>query len=577
MQCNSKRQQRKTLCYDSPTHDFRANGNAGKNTIQEPGSSGKFAGFSEGMLVLHMVCPQRAALPLRDSTLSTHPAGSSFPDRPSSRTGSLTGILAAVLLVTTLVGAPAPALAQYPTLDSSWWRDPFGTEKTTAPAPERRWEPSQPLPSVTEPSVAELPGGAAPLTLPELTELALRNNPRARQAWFAARAAAANVGFVQGDDLPQITASVGFNRAHPVSGTTGLISPWINRYGPAISLSYVLFDFGLGDDQSEAAEYRLLAANLAHNRVLQDVIFQVEQAYYNLIGIEALVRINEQSLKNIETALDAARRRRESGLATAADVYRTETQVAQAQLTLTRSRGEFEKARGQLATVVGLPLTSSLRIQTLSSPPQTQQVVKSVADYLEKVKSQRPDVIAAEAQARAARASASAVSKAGYPTIEVTGSYARSFYEVNGPPERPPNSPLAIGINLRVPIFTGFRQTYAARQAQAVADQADASRDQLYRQSQLEVWQAYYDLQTVTSGIGSTEAQVKFAEQTAQATLARYQAGFGTILDLITAQQDETNARTQRIQSYLDWYTVLARLNLALGASNLISTGSEKK
>ena len=66
-----------------------------------------------------------------------------------------------------------------------------------------------------------------------------------------------------------------------------------------------------------------------------------------------LVRVNELSLKNLETALDAARRRRESGLATVADVYRAETQVAQAQLNLTRSRGELEKARGQLATVVG--------------------------------------------------------------------------------------------------------------------------------------------------------------------------------------------------------------------------------
>ena len=201
-----------------------------------------------------------------------------------------------------------------------------------------------------------------------------------------------------------------------------------------------------------------------------------------------------------------------------------------------------------------------------------------MSDYLEKMKVLRPDVVAAEAQARAARASASAASKAGYPTIEVSGAFARQWYEVTGgPPTRPPNNPAAIGINLRVPLFTGFKQTYASRQAQALADQAEASRDQLYRQSQLEVWQAYYDLQTVTSGIGSTEAQVKSAEQTAQATLARYQAGFGTILDLITAQQDETNARTQRIQSYLDWYTVLARLNLALGASNLISTGPEKK
>ncbi|HJS06226.1 MAG TPA: TolC family protein, partial [Pirellulales bacterium] len=55
---------------------------------------------------------------------------------------------------------------------------------------------------------------------------------------------------------------------------------------------------------------------------------------------------------------------------------------------------------------------------------------------------------------------------------------------------------------------------------------------------------------------------------TAEATLARYKSGFGTILDLITAQQDETNARTQRIQAYLDWYTVLARLSLSLGASD---------
>jgi outer membrane protein TolC len=123
-------------------------------------------------------------------------------------------------------------------------------------------------------------------------------------------------------------------------------------------------------------------------------------------------------------------------------------------------------------------------------------------------------------------------------------------------------------LNVRIPIFSGFKDTYTVRQAEALAAQAAAARDVLYRQSSLEVWQSYYDLQTVRSGISSTEAQVKSAEQTAVATLARYQAGFGTILDLITAQQDETNARTQRIQAYLDWYTVLARLNLSLGVSD---------
>src|SRR5262245_28749129 len=335
----------------------------------------------------------------------------------------------------------------------SWWRDPFDTEKMTAPAPEKSWEPNKQLPVVPVPETSGVLGSGQPLTLPELTEFALRNNPRTRQAWFAARAAAANVGVTRGDDLPEITGNYLASRLRPVSGTSGAVSPWMNRYGPAISFSSVLFDFGAGDDQLEASGYRLLAANLAHNRTLQDVIFQVEQAYYLLVGVEALVRVNEQALKNIETALEAARRRRESGLATVADVYRTETQVAQAQLALTRSRGDLEKARGQLATVVGLPVNNALVVQSLSSPPQAGQVASSIANYLERMKAVRPDLLAAEAQVRAAQSTASATAKAGLPSIEIAGSSAYNEYR----PDRPSSLAHTLTFNVRIPIFTGFK------------------------------------------------------------------------------------------------------------------------
>ena len=461
-----------------------------------------------------------------------------------------------------------------------WIKDPFGMDRKIAPAPDKRWESTEPLPTVSVAGAAEsLPTDKA-LTLPELTEFALRNNPRTRQSWYAARAAAANLGVVLGDDLPTITGSYSVARTRPISGTNPVNNVlWLNRWGPQISFNYVIYDFGGGDAKVDAAEYRLLAANLAQNRTLQEVIFQVEQAYYLLIGVEALVRVNEQSLKNVETALDAARRRRESGLATVADVYRTETQVAQAQLTLTRSRGEFEKARGQLSTVVGLPISSSVRVQTLTAPPQTAQAVSTINDYLERVKLIRPDLVASEAQARAARATAVAASKAGLPSIEINGNSQFNNWANSGyfSPDRAETRAHNLTLNIRIPIFSGFKDTYQVRQAEALAQQAEAVRDSLYRQTQLEVWQSYYDLQTVTGSIKSTEALVKSAEQSAQATLARYQSGFGTILDLITTQQDEASARTQRIQSYLDWYTVLARLHLAVGASDLIATKTETK
>ncbi|HWI12632.1 MAG TPA: TolC family protein, partial [Burkholderiales bacterium] len=203
--------------------------------------------------------------------------------------------------------------------------------------------------------------------------------------------------------------------------------------------------------------------------------------------------------------------------------------------------------------------------------PRTEEITASLSDLLERAKQTRPDLVAAEAQARASRATAQAVSKAALPAIEVTGSAGRVIF----PDNRPVVPTYNIALNLRIPIFTGFRDTYSVRQAEAQAAQAEATRDRLYQQTELDVWQAYYDLQTAASEITSTATQVKSAEQTSQATLARYRAGFGSLLDLITAQLDESSARVQQVQSYLDWYTAVSRLNFSVGLNDLMA--SDKK
>lgn len=476
-------------------------------------------------------------------------------------------------LISALTRALFLFLAVTQAFAQSTLRDPWGADGSVSPAPYLRWESSLPLPTVNAPVTAGELARNPSMSLPELTEFALRNNPRTRQSWLAARASAAGVAIEKADQLPQISAAYGVTRTQPISATTGTVSPWQTRFGPSVSLSYVLFDFGVRGYQIESSEYRLLAANLSHNRVLQDVIFQVEAAYYRLIGNDALLKVNAQSLNNAKTALEAAQRRRESGLATVADVYRAETQVAQSQLNLTRSSGELEKSRGQLASVVGLPVNVSITVQPLQQPPQITEMTTGIGELLEKAKASRPDLMAAEAQVRAAEANAKAVARAGLPSIEVNGAGGHTLFSDN----RPAASNYSLGLTLRIPIFTGFRDTYNARQAQIQAESAAASRDVLFRQAEVEVWQSYYDLNTATSSISSTQAQVRSSEQTSQATLARYKSGFGSILDLITAQQDESNARVQQIQSYLDWFTTLARLQVAVGASDLIKAAGGAK
>ena len=463
--------------------------------------------------------------------------------------------------------------------------DPFNVESRTAPSPQQPWTPDRALPqapplTVPPELLAEL---NRPLSLAQLTEVALRLNLRTRQAWLSARAEAAQWGVDHAGDLPQVAGLISDRIARNISATSGLPNTTLidqsgsvalpprgqsysvfTQYGPSLSFSYILYDFGRRAADKEATEYRILAANLAQNRALQEVAFQVEQAYYRVLGLEALVRASGESLKNFETALDATQRRRDSGLATAGDVYRAETQVGQAQLVLSRNQGELSKARGALANTVGLPVNFDLRLQPVSELPPVEPINQSVDALLTQAKTSRPDLVAAEARARAARATARAEAKAGLPSVELAGQYGR----VNFTNTLTEQDVYGVGINVRIPIFSGFGDTYRARRREEEASREEANRDQAFLQTELDVWQAYFDLQTASTSIVSSANLVRSAGESAAAAVARYGAGVGSLLDLITAQVDDTNARVQQIQSYLDWYQALARLNFALGASD---------
>jgi outer membrane protein len=476
--------------------------------------------------------------------------------------------------------------------------DPFKTEGMTAPAPNMKWVPDRPLPDIGKPEhAAAVPAQyKGPLSLADLTDLALLLNPRTRQAWLSARAEAAALGVEKADDWPTITGLYRNQISRNISATTGNPVPVQTVYGPSVSLTYTLFDFGQNAAAKDAANFRLLAANLTQNRTLQEVATQVEQAYYRVLAFEYLVRASSESLKNFETALDATQRRRTSGLATAGDEYRADTQVGQARLVLTRNEGEMSKARGLLANVVGLPVQYPLELKPVAELPPVSVVSQSIDDLIEKAKQNRPDLMAAEARARSARSAALATSRAGLPTLSFAANYGRVMFTNSGTNlvgfgastpltgaaaantlvQRPEQDTYAFGLNLSIPIFSGFKDTYSTKRAEELAAQAESARDQLLSATELDVWQAYYDLQSSASSVNSATNLVKSATESAAASAARYKAGVGSLLDFITAQLDDTNARVTQIQSYLDWYSALSRLNFALGASDsaIVKTGA---
>lgn len=441
----------------------------------------------------------------------------------------------------------------------AWAADPWNTTGRIAPDAATAWRSTMPLPAVPAPAAASVPSTAA-YGLADLTALALRHNPDTRVAWAAAQAAAAEIGIARADYLPVLSAEASITQTRSAT-SSGTPLPTQTRYGPTASLSYILLDFGARAARDDVAQAGLLAANLEQNQAIQDVVLAVEQAYYGLLGLEALQGAAEQSLETAQTNLAATQQRRDAGLATIGDVYQVETTVAQARLNLQQVQGQVAAARGVLATAAGLPVNTPLRLQPWPAETPLVEVAEGVERLLAQAQAQRPGLVAAQARVLAAGADTRATAAAGRPTLALSASSGQTYIVDDGDFPR-----TSIGLTLSMPLFQGFRTTYETRQARARESQARAERDRLYFDVQRQVWEAYYNQQTAASTIASTQALQRSARQAAEVARERYRAGVGTVLEVLSTQTAETEANVQAIQAQLNWYIGVARLGHAVGA-----------
>jgi outer membrane protein len=80
------------------------------------------------------------------------------------------------------------------------------------------------------------------------------------------------------------------------------------------------------------------------------------------------------------------------------------------------------------------------------------------------------------------------------------------------------------------------------------------------------VWQGYFNVQTANTALTTAQSLVRTAAQSLEVAEARYKGGVGSLLEVITAQADDVNARVQQITAQVNWYTAFSQLNFALGS-----------
>ncbi|MFL5575783.1 MAG: TolC family protein [Gemmatimonadaceae bacterium] len=473
-------------------------------------------------------------------------------------TGHRAALLAAALAALGACAAGTPGIAGRPGAPA---------------APNRVWDPPRAArtPDSLAPAAALLPAPlvarASALTLADVVDLALQNNPATRASWAQARAAAAAYGVERASWLPRIDGAVNATRslqpsANASNPNAGPLGRPRSQLVPSLSINYLIFDLGGRSGSVEAARQNAFALDFTHNAAVKNTVLQVEQAYFAYVGTRALLVAQRTSVEEAQASFDAARKRDSVGLATIADVLQARTALAQARLTLQTSEAQLQTARGALALALGVSPTVPYDVTARPEDVPVGEVTASVDSLIDGALRTRPELQAAYASAAAARASVRVARAAALPSLALTGVGGYTNSSIDALTGRN----YSIGLGLQIPLFSGGARSYEIARAEALADAAAAQAQSLRQNVVNDVFTAYYDLRTATQQVRTSDDLLASATASLGAAQARYTGGVGSILDLLTAQAALATARAQQAQARWVWAQQLALLARASGA-----------
>jgi len=405
----------------------------------------------------------------------------------------------------------------------------------------------------SSPCLDSLPNSAVDLL--DVVNLALCNNPQTREVWASTRAQIAQVEVSKAGYFPAINLNASVNR----SKTENL--PSEDRRSAGVTLSYLLYDFGSRSANLENARQILAATQAVQTSTIQSVLLGAAQAFYQVQATLASLDAAIESEQVARESLAAAQARYDAGSATRADILQAQTAYSQATLNRISTDGKLKNEQGGLANVIGLDANRKVLLIPANVAAIPADFEGNVAEMIEEARRMRPDYQAMAAQVKAAEASVDIARSSGQPTVSLSA----ASNQINSSGINSNSSQL--GINLNIPIFSGYSPTYRTQAAEAQVEAKAAQMESLRLQISLDVWTAYQNLATATQTIRTTADFLDSAKHSERVVIGRYKAGIGSILDVLSAQSTLANAQQQRVQSLFNWN--ISRTILAQSMGNL--------
>jgi outer membrane protein len=415
-------------------------------------------------------------------------------------------------------------------------------------------------------------GTASAATLREALLSTYQTTPTLTAQREALKATDATVAIARAGGRPQITGVVGVNRNLTRSGVIAQTQGTDHNISLSggVDLSLPIFSGGRVRNSVEAAKTRVEAGRATLRAVEGDVFTDAVAAYMDVIRDRAIVELNQNNVRVLQTNLEATRDRFEIGDVTRTDVAQSEARLELGKANLASSESRLQTSIENYKRIIGESPGD------LAPPPPLPPLPTTVEQAVQIALASNPDLVASTRQAEAAGYDVNVARAQRLPTLSgvASGDYLNQVTgDTNGLPRS--GTATSIGISGTIPIYQGGAPAARIRQAQAIQGQALELVVGSQRLVVANTRSAFASYQAALHSIESSQLAVNANELALEGTRAEQSVGTRNVLDVLNAEQELLNSQVALVTARRDAYVAGFQLLNAMGQAEAADLGLE--
>src|SRR5690554_3310699 len=378
--------------------------------------------------------------------------------------------------------------------------------------------------------------------------------------------------------LPSLTASFSHSRNYrDFEGTNSSDDARFTNQVAALTLVQPLFrpDAWQSSRQGKALSS---AGEARFEQARQDFLLRVTERYLDVLRRWEDLNTAQAEERALSRQLEQTQERFDVGLVPVTDVEEAKAAHDLSRAGLTRAQAGFDMSRDQLEARTGQEWSTlaGLREDLPMSGPEPAQP----SHWMERARSNNPQLLASRYEADAAKANAKQRTAAQLPSVNLVGRLeSNKLYHITDsttpPPPPAPSTTMqgsdydgkSIGIEASMPLFAGGGLNSQRKEASYRYQAAEEAYRLVWRDAGQAAQSLARQVQASALTVTARKQALRSAESALRATESGYEVGTRNVVDVLTAQRNMY--ATQRDYSAARYDYIIVSLQLQAAAGDL--------